>query len=391
MDNQKPMTEEELMMMAEEQQQPQIDPRLQAARDQRDKMQMYGNLLSGFQDLIKGATGYNPNYGTAEALKQQGNQAVKDYQVDQASKMATDKAKMEKDKNQLLMDKYSQELDKGKYDLSDQEKTRDPNSPESKIAQKFLLDLKPDLDPKSVEQLSAHQIYITNKPMQDFLVQKMKTDAEKYRLAQQDKRIAQADRRLEQGDEKEKGKQQRFDRAQDFKEKEKQELSDKQTEQLADYDNALELLADADKFKKNVDTGFVTNMSDKMRSYVGKGDIAVSDLKMAIGETLAQKVKSLSGTAVSDQERKFISEISLPTINDDDEEFKAKLKRAVDTINKAKQARIDAFKKQGKDPSAFEANGKQQKSVTKKQYSPSRNQTKLIYSDGTEEIVDGQQ
>ncbi len=33
---------------------------------------------------------------------------------------------------------------------------------------------------------------------------------------------------------------------------------------------------------------------------------------------------------------------------------------------------------------------KQDKTIKKKQYSPSRNQTKIIYSDGSEEIVDGQ-
>ena len=77
---------------------------------------------------------------------------------------------------------------------------------------------------------------------------------------------------------------------------------------------------------------------------------------MTVGEALVQKVKALSGTAVSDQERALISQISLPSIKDDDAIFKAKLKRAMDTIEKAKQVRIDSFKKQGKDPSKFEAN-----------------------------------
>lgn len=41
--------------------------------------------------------------------------------------------------------------------------------------------------------------------------------------------------------------------------------------------------------------------------------------------------------------------------------------------------------------SAVSPQGTQQKAVAKRQYSPSRNQTKLIYSDGSEEIVNGRQ
>jgi len=160
--------------------------------------------------------------------------------------------------------------------------------------------------------------------------------------------------RLKERQDRESGKNVRFKRSQDFRETEKQEISDKQTDQLAGYDEALSLLSDAGDFKKDVDTGFATNLSDKVRTFFGTQDVGVSDLKMAIGETLSQKVKSLSGTAASDKEREFIKQISLPTINDDDDVFKAKLKRALDTIEKAKQVRIDSFKKQGKDPSAFE-------------------------------------
>lgn len=368
MDDQKPMTEEELMMFAQAQEQQQVDPRLQAAREQRDKMQMYGGLLSGFQDLIKGATGYNPNYGTAEAIKQQGNQAVKDYQLDKASEAAASKAKMEQDKNQLLMDKYSQELDKGKYDLSDQEKTRDPNSMESKIAQKFLLDLKPDLDPKSVEQLSAHQIYITNKPMQDFLVQKMKTDAEKYRLEQQDKRIAQADERLNIQREKETGKQKRFDRSQSFKEEEKQEISDKQTEEITQYDMGNDVL---DRIEEQMAASeqflgpYSSRIEDKSSLIPGvEKDPQFVKMQALVGDQLAKYVKTLSGTAVSDEERARL-EKNIPMMTDKPGEFKTKLATFRKTLNDAKKRTIGNIEKQGKNPSKFK-DGKQSSGVKKR-------------------------
>lgn len=65
-----------------------------------------------------------------------------------------------------------------------------------------------------------------------------------------------------------------------------------------------------------------------------------------------------------------------------------------ETINKLKSS-VAAGQKQLKQleagqPIQFEES-KGRKSILKKQYSPSRNKTKIIYSDGTEEVVDGRQ
>lgn len=348
------MQELDTPAMPEQPAQPEIDPALKAALDERDKKRMFADLLGGFQQLAVAPaahTGMKADTRFADILRKRAEEPVTQYKEQKA-------AEKQKTKDDMFMQDWQNKLRKSQMDITDREKTADPNSPESKLAQNFMLDLAKkngqELNEASVKAMSAAELYRVSKPMQDLVVQTMKADLQEQKMKQQEQRLRQADERLDIYREREEGKNVRFKRSQDFKEAEKQEISDKQTEQLAGYDEALGLLSDAVDMKADTDTGFITNISDKMRSMVGKQDVKVSDLKMTIGETLAQKVKALSGTAVSDKEREFIESISLPSINDDDKQFNAKLKRAIETLEKAKKNRIEAYKKQGKDPSAFE-------------------------------------
>jgi len=369
-DQNRPMSQEDLMQLADEfnatrKPQNQIDPRLTEARERRNNLNLYGNILGSFQNMIQGTTGAQADMRVADSLRAQGNQAVSDVNADIAAERMAEKDKMAADRQAKTMEKLSLDIDKANLDFQDAKATRDPSSQQSKFVQdayiEYMKETGQGANEESVRQASAHEIYQVSPWMQKMYVNKLRAQKDERDMALRERSVAAREERNKIMREKEEGIGGRFDRAQTFREEEKQEISDKQTEQLAGYDEALDLLEDAAGFKKDVDTGFVTNMSDKMRSFFGKGDVEVAELKMAIGETLAQKVKALSGTAVSDQERAFIADVSLPSINDDDEVFNAKLKRAVATLKKAKENRIKSFEKQGKDPSAFREGGSSSK------------------------------
>ena len=296
---------EQVTEVSEDSSEDAVDPRLVEARKKRDDMQFYGNLLSGFQDLLKGATGANVSYRTADALKSQGKQAVDDYNADM-------KAQQEKELGKFKIGKLELEF-------TDMQRVSDPKSNESKFAQDmFIKHMASNGKPLSAEQeanirnQSAKTLHANSKYLQNTLADMMKLRS-----------IQAREERNKIMREKEEGVGKRFEKSQGLREEkfehqvsEKDELSDKQTETLAGYDEALSLLDDASKFKADVDTGFITNLSDQARTLVGKQDPKVSDLKMTVGEALVQKVKALSGTAVSDQERALISQISLPPDRD---------------------------------------------------------------------------
>lgn len=83
----------------------------------------------------------------------------------------------------------------------------------------------------------------------------------------------------------------------------------------------------------------------------------------------------------------------LPKLGDKPEVAQYKLDQIMQSLNEKQQRDARALEEQGyKKPSvSSQGSSQRQKSILKKQYSPSRNQTKLIYSDGTEEVVDGRQ
>jgi hypothetical protein len=138
----------------------------------------------------------------------------------------------------------------------------------------------------------------------------------------------------------------------EWQKEEKNELSDKQVEQIAGYDQAIQNLEQALNIKLNedIDTGPLTAMFQSMGELVGGGDTNILKIKSYLGETLAQTVRNLSGTAASDREREFIAGITVPNISDNDEQFKVKLKTSLEKIKKARDLRLKAIKKEGKAP-----------------------------------------
>lgn len=339
---------------------PEIDPALQAARDERDKMQMYGNLLRGFQDIVKAGTGFQPSYAVADSLKEQGKQKVTDYKEDQASKVASENRQMEKDKQEKLMEKLSMDIDKSKLDFQNAEALSDPSSPQSKFVQDAYLQMQQVMgSPANEEQVrsaSGTEIYKISPWMQDMYSAKLKAELDKAKLGQQEKRIAQADERLDVQREKETGKQKRFERSQTFKEEEKQEISDKQTEDITQYDmgnDVLDRIEDQFAASEEFLGPYASRIEDKASLVPGvEKDPEFVKMQALVGDQLAKYVKTLSGTAVSDEERARL-EKNIPMMTDKPGEFKAKIKIFRDTLNEAKKRTISNIEKQGKNPSAF--------------------------------------
>lgn len=140
---------------------------------------------------------------------------------------------------------------------------------------------------------------------------------------------------------------------QEWQEQEKNELSDKQTDALTAYDDTKAAFARIKSAKEKIDTGPFASKRNQLASAVGVDDPDVTSLKAELIDTLAQKIKALSGTAANESEVKRL-QVTLPELSDNDKVFERKLADAERRVEEARQIRTEAFRKQGKDPSRFE-------------------------------------
>lgn len=149
-------------------------------------------------------------------------------------------------------------------------------------------------------------------------------------------------------------RQELAERKQEHMEKEKDEPTPAQMEQLASFDEATKLLEKVkkEKVEDGLDTGPLVALSDFFRDKVGLQDPETAKLKQDVTETIAKKVKAISGAAASDKEREFLS-FTLPRLRDNDEQFIAKLDNAIKNIELAKKARIEALTKGGRQVEQF--------------------------------------
>jgi hypothetical protein len=121
--------------------------------------------------------------------------------------------------------------------------------------------------------------------------------------------------------------------------------------------------------------GRIAQLKNKLGMSHGQ---ATDELNVRTAAGLADYIKDRSGTAASEGEVKRLQAI-MPSTSDDRELFTRKLEAAMkmaDEIvakNRAKAGMVVA----------------PEKKEVKRQYSPSRGQTKITYSDGSEEVIDG--
>lgn len=162
------------------------------------------------------------------------------------------------------------------------------------------------------------------------------------------------------------------------------------------------------------DSGVITSGVNKGLSTINLDDPRQSKLQSLIGRQLADVILALSGKAATDAERKFLKE-NTPSEYDRPETLRLKMKNLYDNFKSRRQAFISSQAAANFDVSGFpEAGGyvapkdptdgsplgqvkglinkysnPSGKVIKKKLFNPKLNKTKVIYEDGTEEVVDG--
>ena len=136
--------------------------------------------------------------------------------------------------------------------------------------------------------------------------------------------------------------------------KERDEPTPKQVEELSGLDETKALLGRIrdKKESEGIDTGPIADVRNKLARVIGLDDPKVSTLRQDLIETLTKKVKNLSGAAASDKERETIMK-TLPNLDDNDEQFLAKIDNALDTIDTIKETKISGIEKGGRDVKQF--------------------------------------
>lgn len=124
-------------------------------------------------------------------------------------------------------------------------------------------------------------------------------------------------------------------------------LSDKQIAQVTEFDDALSSIDSIKRQKDEFDTGPVSSAQSKVAGFFGIDDSKKSAFKAQVQDDLARYIKSISGGAVSDQERAFLIE-NLPTMSDNDETFKAKLDVVEKRLRKNRENFLGNAEKAGK-------------------------------------------
>lgn len=130
---------------------------------------------------------------------------------------------------------------------------------------------------------------------------------------------------------------------------------------------------------------------------VGFYSNAAQNLQSAVARVFNTELKDRSGAAVTTPElERLKTEFGSGKFNTEAQLVGAmkEYKRLASQALKNREARfrpeiVDAYRQRGGQTSQDFSSAAPVRSVTRKQFSPSRNQTKITYSDGSEEIVDG--
>lgn len=139
---------------------------------------------------------------------------------------------------------------------------------------------------------------------------------------------------------------------QEFKEQEKNELSDKQVESMSSFDKVQglsdELKIRAEQFKDKLGP-YAANVEQYKSLIPGfQEDPKFAAFRASTTDTLSQYIKSLSGLTVSDKERESLLQ-SVPTVNDKYDIFMSKITELQKRLDRYKSAELEAAKKyQGK-------------------------------------------
>lgn len=161
------------------------------------------------------------------------------------------------------------------------------------------------------------------------------------------------------------GREGRFRDNLSLREKQQDRISDKQLDALDSYDQTLNSFSRIKELKSQINTGPIAEKRNSMARLVGVDDPNVTALRTEILDTLATKIKALSGTAANESEVKRLA-VTLPELSDNDQVFDRKLQDAEKRVREAAEIRKSSYQKQGKDVSNFkqpESQPKQEEKV----------------------------
>ncbi len=121
---------------------------------------------------------------------------------------------------------------------------------------------------------------------------------------------------------------------------------------VAELDTLLGNINVIGEGKKSVDTGPVAGRVGVLKSTLGVGDPKVTAFRSEVGSQLGDYIKAMSGAAASDKERAFLEQ-NVPTVNDSDEEFDAKLDRVRAWGQRKRSTLLSALTAAKRDVSGF--------------------------------------
>lgn len=157
-------------------------------------------------------------------------------------------------------------------------------------------------------------------------------------------RLEQAWRRLDLGDKTYGLKE----KTQNWREKEKGELSDKQVEAVDSLDQTMGVIDEIDELKPAFGTGPLTSRVADFRRATGFDDAKMTAFKQKLGRNLANYIRSMSGLAVTDQERAYLTTL-VPNDKLDDAAFLESIKTFRNELERTKSRKLENFRRQGKE------------------------------------------
>lgn len=241
-------------------------------------------------------------------------------------------------------------------DKVDLKKQLDENDPNSAVSVNLRLQLKQKLEANRQAQ-KAMGLPVSNSDIPGFdkmTAAQIKDSGlskglDETSLSQMLLRLKSTEQRDQDLQLKEKAEQRRREGF-EFTKSQKDELSDKQLQDITSQDNAIKFIDEIRNYKaqNKIETGQLADKRNQAGQLVNIDDPKVSTFRAMVGQQLADYVKSISGAAVSDQERAILEKL-VPKMNDSEATFASKLDQLQTKLNKFKENELQMMKKgQGK-------------------------------------------
>jgi len=245
-------------------------------------------------------------------------------------------------------------------------KMDDPNSQESVNMRKALEKLAPDL--KRMYGADWDKITANDKDsIFDIVRTREQIEGRKdaARLAQMARQDNLSERKRE------------FELKMADKKEQEARLTPKQISDVTALDNALGVINNIQAEKPKFDTGPVSARQNSLAQMFGMDDAQKSKFKADIQSNVAEYIKSISGAAVSDQERAFLLQ-NMPTMADNDATFSAKLQLVKDRLERNKDNMLTNMNKSGKNVKDYQDTS----TLTKSDNKALQNKPKTVTQNG---------